>query len=285
MRRAGPTRRVPVRHFGPSAGRPHGRAHDAVTGEEPLQLRLERDGASTPLVTTLRTPGADFELAAGFLLAEGIVHRREQVLGLRYCREVPAADRFNVLRVRLADDARLPEPDHLHRFTATAACGVCGKAQLASLAERGCSPIEDGLRVPASVLATLPERLRDHQPLFGATGGLHAAGLFAADGTLLVAREDVGRHNAVDKVFGWALLEDRLPLTGTIVCVSGRAGYELVQKSLVARAPVFAAVSAPSSLAIGVARRYGLTLAAFVRDGRLSVYAGDERVVDDLGRG
>jgi len=281
LRRAAPTRQLPVRHYGPAAGRRRA-ARDAVTGEEPLQLRLEQDGGDTPLVTTLRTPGADFELAAGFLLAEGIVWRREQILGLRYCREASADERFNVLRVRLAADARIPHPDHLHRFAATAACGVCGKGQLASLAERGCAPLDDGPSVPASLLASLPERLRAHQPLFGRTGGLHAAGLFTPDGKLVAAREDVGRHNALDKLFGWALLEGRLPLSGALVCVSGRAGYELLQKSVVAGVPVFAAVSAPSSMAVAVAREFRLTLAAFVREGRFGVYAGAERIVDDL---
>jgi FdhD protein len=256
--------------------------HDVVGGEEPLQLRLDLGGESLPLVTTLRTPGADFELAAGFLLAEGIVTTREEILELRYCRDVPAEERYNVVIARLAATARIPDRDALHRFTATAACGVCGKGQLASLAERGCAPVVDDVRVPASVLTSLPGRLRAHQPLFERTGGLHAAGLFSPAGELLAAREDIGRHNALDKLFGWALLESRVPLAGMVAFVSGRAGYELLQKSVVAGVPVFGAVSAPSSLAIDVARDFGVTLAAFVRDGRLSVYAGAERVIDDL---
>ena len=288
MTRAGPTRRVAVRHYGappsPSGGPPDGWSteRDAVVGEEPLQLRLEQVGGELPLVTTMRTPGADFELAAGFLLAEGIVTRREEILEMRYCRDVPDDERYNVLRLRLARSAQVPDRDALHRFTATAACGVCGKGQIASLAERGCARLTDDVRVPASLLAALPERLRSHQPLFERTGALHAAGLFSPDGALLAAREDIGRHNALDKLFGWALLEGRLPLAGGIVFVSGRAGFELVQKCVVAGIPVFGAVSAPSSLAIEVARDFGITLAAFVREGRLSVYAGAERVIDDL---
>jgi FdhD protein len=282
VKRAGPSVPAPVRRYGaprPSAG---GRS-ERVAGEEPLQLRVEGEGGSTALVTTLRTPGADFELAAGFLLAEGIVRERDEILGLRYCHEVDDADRYNVVHVRLAPSARLPEPDGLHRFAATAACGVCGKGQLVSLEERGCTPLADDVRVSAALLAGLPDRLRRHQPLFERTGGLHAAGLFTPDGTLLAVREDVGRHNALDKLYGWAFLGGLLPLASAIVCVSGRAGYELLQKSVVARVPVFAAVSAPSSLAVAVARGFGVTLAAFVRDGRFNVYAGAERVVDDLG--
>ncbi len=289
MNRAGPSRRVPVRHFGapptaadsepPTGWHAH---HDTVGGEEPLQLRLVLEGRTLPLVTTLRTPGADFELAAGFLLAEGIVTRREEILELRYCRDVPAEERYNVVLGRLAATARVPERDALHRFAATAACGVCGKGQLTSLAERGCVPVVDDVRVPASLLTTLPGRLRAHQPLFERTGGVHAAGLFNPAGELLAVREDIGRHNALDKLYGWALLAGRVPLSGSIAFVSGRAGFELIQKSVAAGVPILGAVSAPSSLAIDVARDFGITLAAFVRDGRLSVYAGAERVIDDL---
>jgi FdhD protein len=282
MKRAGPSPLAPLRRFGSAPGT----RSERLAGEEPLQLRLEEDdGGSTPLVTTLRTPGSDFELAAGFLLAEGIVQGRHEILGMRYCRDVPEADRYNVVLLRLARTARRPEPSSLHRFAATAACGVCGKGQLESLAERGCAPVVDEVRVSAALIASLPARLRAHQPLFDRTGGLHAAGLFTVAGRLLAVREDVGRHNALDKLYGWALLEGRLPLGGTIVCVSGRAGYELLQKSVVAQVPVFAAVSAPSSLAVEVARGFGITLAAFVRDGRFNVYAGEERVLDDVAAG
>jgi len=281
VRRAAPAVLAPVRRYGAGAGAGPG-ARERLAGEEPLQLRLEGDDGSTPLVTTMRTPGADFELAAGFLLAEGIVRDRDDLLGLRYCREVEERERYNVVHVRLGRGARVPAPTSLHRFAATAACGVCGKGQLTSLAERGCAPLDDDVRVGAALLASLPERLRRHQPLFARTGGLHAAGLFTADGRLLAAREDVGRHNALDKVLGWALLAG-VPLAGTLLCVSGRAGYELLQKCVVARVPVFAAVSAPSSLAVEVARSFGVTLAAFVRDGRFNVYAGADRVIDDLG--
>lgn len=280
MRRPGPSEPVAVRRFG-AAPRGH---RDRVAGEEPLQLRVDLpDGGSEPLVTTMRTPGNDLELAAGFLLAEGIVRDRHEILGARYCRETPAAERYNVLRLTLAASARLPAADDRHRFAATAACGVCGKGQLASLEARGCRPLHDDLRVNASRIATLPELLRPRQAVFARTGGLHAAGVFAVEGDALAVREDVGRHNALDKVLGWALLEDRLPWAGAIVCVSGRAGYELVQKCVVAGVRVFAAVSAPSSLAVAVARAFGVTLAAFVRGGGFTVYAGAERVIDDLG--
>lgn len=279
MRRAGPTRPVAVRRFG-TADRAR---RDVVAGEEPLQLRLDRPGGgSDALVTTMRTPGDDVELAAGFLLAEGIVRGRDELLAARYCRETPPEERYNVLRLRLAASARPPAPEALHRYAATAACGVCGKGQLTSLEERGCEPVRDDLRVRASRIAALPDLLRPGQPVFARTGGLHAAGLFEAEGAALAVREDVGRHNALDKVLGWALLEGRLPLRGAVVCVSGRAGYELLHKSVVAGVSVFVAVSAPSSLAVSVAEAFGITLAAFVRDGGFSVYAGAERIVDDL---
>ena len=255
-------------------------ALDRVAGEEPLELRsLEPEGA-VPLVLTMRTPGADFELAAGFLLSERIVRSRQDLRGMAYCTDVDEEQHYNVINVDLAPTARRPEAHELRRFAATSACGVCGKGQLEALSMDGCSPVPESPPLAPSLIASLPERLRERQALFERTGGLHAAGLFERDGTLLAVREDVGRHNALDKLLGWAFLEDRLPLTGALVCVSGRASFELAQKCVVAGVAVLAAVSAPSSLAIEVSKRFGLTLAAFVRDGRFNLYAGTERVVD-----
>jgi FdhD protein len=281
VRRASPATRVRVRRYGPAA--PSRRSDDHVVGEEPLELRWRQGGGEwTPLLVTMRTPGADFEFAAGFLLSEGIVRSRADLRQMAYCQTVEADQRHNVVNVDLAPSARAPTAAELRHFAATASCGVCGKGQLEALTLQGCAPLPPGRRVRASVVASLPERLRAAQPLFERTGGLHAAGLFTSDGTLLAAREDVGRHNALDKLLGWALLEDRVPLADTLVCVSGRASYELAQKCVAAGVPVLAAVSAPSSLAVALARRFGLALAAFVRGGRFNLYAGEERVHDDL---
>jgi FdhD protein len=280
MNRASPATRVRIRRFG--QGGPTRERDDHVAGEEPLELRWRQGGDWSPLLVTMRTPGADFEFAAGFLLSEGIVAHRRDLQGISYCTDVDEAQQYNVVNVDLGDSARAPTAAELRHFAATASCGVCGKGQLEALTLQGCRPLPNGTSVRASVIASLPERLRAAQPLFDRTGGLHAAGLFDRDGTLLALREDVGRHNALDKVLGWALLEDRVPLADTLVCVSGRASYELAQKCVAAGAPLLAAVSAPSSLAIDVARRFGLALAGFVRGGGFNLYAGMERVLDDV---
>ncbi len=279
-KRASPATRVRVRRFG--AGGPARERDDHVAGEEPLELRWRQGGDWSPLLVTMRTPGADFEFAAGFLLSEGIVGHRRDLRRISYCTDVDEAQRFNVVNVELADTARAPTTAELRHFAATASCGVCGKGQLEALSLQGCEPLPEGAPVRASVIAALPARLRAAQPLFERTGGLHAAGLFDLSGSLLALREDVGRHNALDKVLGWALLEDRVPLADTLVCVSGRASYELAQKCVAAGVPLLASVSAPSSLAIDVARRFGLALAGFVRGGGFNLYAGTERVVDDV---
>jgi FdhD protein len=279
--RARAAARVRVRRFGPPDGPARG-ASDRVAGEEPLELRHRVGDAWAPLVVTMRTPGADFELAAGFLLAEGIVRDRRDLRGMAYCVDVGEDQHYNVLNVDLGPGARRPATHELRRFAATSACGVCGKGQLEALSMAGCEPVSPLAPVSASLIASLPERMREHQDLFDRTGGLHAAALFGADGALLALREDVGRHNALDKLLGWAFLEGRVPLDGALVCVSGRSSFELAQKCVVAGVGLLAAVSAPSSLAIEVARRFGLTLAGFVRGGRFNVYAGAERVVDDL---
>jgi FdhD protein len=228
----------------------------------------------------MRTPGADFELAAGYLHGERVVVDRGDISRLRYCTdpELDAAQQYNVVSVELATP-ELPDLPGLDRHTFTSsACGVCGRASLESLEASGSGALPPGPDVPTEVLLALPTALRASQGIFDSTGGLHAAGLFTAKGELLCLREDVGRHNAVDKVVGWALLEGRLPLEGHILMVSGRSSYEIVQKALVAGVPVVCSVSAPSSLAVDVARRFGMTLVGFLRDSRFNVYAGTERI-------
>ncbi|TVR88666.1 MAG: formate dehydrogenase accessory sulfurtransferase FdhD [Trueperaceae bacterium] len=281
MNRARAAARVRIRRYGPPDGRARG-ADDRVAGEEPLELRYRVGDAWEPLVVTMRTPGADFELAAGFLLAEGIVRERRDLPGMAYCVDVDEDQHYNVVNVDLGPGARLPAAHELRRFAATSACGVCGKGQLEALSMAGCASVPPIAPVNASLIASLPERMRERQDLFERTGGLHAAALFGADGALLALREDVGRHNALDKLLGWAFLEGRVPVHGALVCVSGRASFELAQKCVAAGVGLLAAVSAPSSLAVDVARRFGLTLAGFVRAGRFNVYAGAERVVDDV---
>lgn len=244
---------------------------ERVVVEEPLELRL--DGA--PLAVTMRTPGADVELAAGFLVSEGIVSDFDVVASIAHCDA-----NENAVETRLepgATGVRLPEARH---FFASSSCGVCGKATLDALRMRARALHDDRLRVSAELLRALPARLRAAQPLFAETGALHAAGLFDARGELLCAREDVGRHNAVDKVIGWAALEGRLPLSGTILLASGRLGFEIAQKALVAGIPMLAAISGPSSLAVELARESGMTLVAFLRGDALNVYAGADRIAD-----
>ncbi|WP_347350655.1 formate dehydrogenase accessory sulfurtransferase FdhD [Intrasporangium sp.] len=277
--------RVTVRHkvrsIDVNAGSEHTRP-DTLTVEEPLEIRVGR----RPLTVTMRTPGHDIELVHGFLVSEGIIRSREDVLLARYCEGAVVSDdtgqeqnTYNVLDVTLAPDVAAPAEELTRSFLTSSACGVCGKASIEQLrADTTWQVRDDPLRVGAAVLAGLPERLRAQQRSFERTGGLHAAGLFTAAGEALVVREDVGRHNAVDKVVGWALLNGRLPAGGTVLMVSGRASFELTQKALMAGIPCLAAVSAPSSLAVEAAQDAGMTLAGFVRGGRLNVYSGDHRV-------
>jgi FdhD protein len=253
---------------------------DRVATEEPLEIRMRAGGASRTVAITMRTPGNDFELAAGFLHNEGVIAGFDALRGISYCLDgsVPQDQQYNVVNVDLARP-ELPALDGLERhFTTTSACGVCGRAELESLELRGIEPLPAGVRLEANVITSLPERMRAAQGVFEKTGGLHAAGLFTLTGELVALREDVGRHNALDKLIGWALLQKRLPLEQSVLLVSGRVSYELVQKALVARIPLVCAVSAPSSLAVDVARRFGVTLIAFLRGERFNVYANEERV-------
>jgi len=254
---------------------------DQLAAEEPLEIRLQAGGETQTVAVTMRTPGNDFELAAGFLHNEGIVEGPSQVSGITYCvdADVAADQRYNIVNVGLRL-ARLPELATLERhFYTTSACGVCGKASLDAIELRDCPVLPSGPKVSPSILTSLPEKLRAAQGLFEATGGLHAAGLFDAEGNLVCLREDVGRHNAVDKLIGWAFMQRSLPLHDSILLVSGRASFEILQKSTVAGLPVVCAVSAPSHLAVDVARRFGVTLIGFLRGERLNVYTGAERIL------
>jgi len=253
---------------------------DFVAAEEPMEIRLLAGRDRHRVAVTMRTPGHDFELATGFLFGEGVLADRHEVARISYCLDpdLDPEQQYNIVNVFLRA-GRLPDLGRLERhFYTTSACGVCGKATLEALRIRGCPVLGEGPVVDAAVLRTLPDRLRAAQGLFTATGGLHAAALFTQEGELVALREDVGRHNAMDKLIGWAFLEGRLPLRDHVVMVSGRASFELVQKAVVAGIPVFCAVSAPSSLAVEVARAFGLTLVAFLRGDRFNIYSGFERV-------
>jgi len=248
---------------------------DLLAVEEPLEIRI----GGTPLTVTMRTPGDDIDLAAGFLFGEGLLSPAVDLRQIRMCDE-NVADVTLEPAARPGDVARATDARRAQRnFLTTSACGVCGKVRIESIRVRSRYDITaDPVQVSPEVLASLPDRLRDAQRVFASTGGLHAAGLFSADGTLLVLREDVGRHNAVDKVIGWALREGRLPLAGHILLVSGRASFELVQKASVAGIPVLAAVSAPSSLAADLAADAGMTLVGFLRGTSMNAYTGTHRL-------
>jgi FdhD protein len=251
---------------------------DMLVAEEPLELRV----GGRPVSVTMRTPGDDFDLVAGFLVTEGIVREADQLVAMRYCAgtDEDGANTYNVIDAALAPGTVLPELAVNRNFYTTSSCGLCGKASIDAIRTIAHFDVAgDQLRVSRAVLATLPETLRAAQRVFSRTGGLHAAGLFAAGGELLVLREDVGRHNAVDKVVGWAVREGRVPLRGCVLLVSGRASFELTQKALMAGIPALAAVSAPSSLAVELAEEAGMTLVGFLRGTSMNVYTGAERVV------
>ena len=252
------------------------RKKDYLAAEEPLEIRI----GENPLSVTMRTPGHDLELAAGFLFTEGLVQRRQQIVRLAMEAQGEAADRRNTVQAELTPDAA-PDFEKMRRhFFAASSCGICGKASIDSVRSRTLRPLPSDLRLDPEVLVELPGKLRASQAVFGRTGGLHAAALFSAAGELLVLREDIGRHNAVDKAIGWALLENRLPLGDAILMVSGRGGFEIVQKAIVAGLPAVASVSAPSSLAVQLAREMRLTLIGFLRERRFVVYAGEDRIKD-----
>jgi FdhD protein len=251
---------------------------DSLAAEEPLEIRIN----GSALTVSMRTPGADFDLVAGFLVAEGMVARREDLTALRYCAGTTdeGVNTYNVIDAALAGRAAVPVSLHRNLLTSSA-CGICGRETIEAIRTRVPHDLTaDGLRITPDILYGLPDTLRAAQKVFDSTGGLHAAGLFTADGELLCLREDVGRHNAVDKVIGWALREDLLPLRGHLLMVSGRASFELTQKAAMAGIPLLAAVSAPSSLAVDLAAELGLTLVGFLRDRSANVYTCPERLAE-----
>ncbi|MFE2831836.1 formate dehydrogenase accessory sulfurtransferase FdhD [Streptomyces mirabilis] len=254
---------------------------DTLVAEEPLEIRLN----GKPLAITMRTPGDDFALAAGFLVSEGVFGRADEVQTIVYCAgaTVDGSNTYNVVDVRTAPGVVLPDITLERNVYTTSSCGLCGKASLDAVRTTARWAIDDGgdappVRLEPALLADLPDRLREAQRVFDRTGGLHAAALFTEDGEMLDVREDVGRHNAVDKLVGRALQRGDLPLSRTILLVSGRASFELAQKAVMAGIPVLAAVSAPSSLAVDLAAETGLTLVGFLRGPSMNVYAGEHRI-------
>ena len=247
---------------------------DDLAAEEPLEIRI----GGRPLTVTMRTPGDDFELAAGFLFTEGIIDAPKQIAAIREAAGAKITERGNIVEVELAPDVRLDLESTQRNFLAASSCGICGKASIESVRRRGVRSVNPDFRVLPQILCELPEKLKSSQAVFARTGGLHAAALFDANGEMLAEREDIGRHNAVDKIVGWAVRENRMPLGDCVLVVSGRGGFEIVQKAAVAGIPIVASVSACSSLAVRLAREVGMTLAGFLRGRRFVVYAGGERL-------
>ncbi|NQX27309.1 formate dehydrogenase accessory sulfurtransferase FdhD [Microbacteriaceae bacterium VKM Ac-2854] len=259
------------------AGEPVRRREDVLAAEEPLEIRV----GGRRFSVTMRTPGDDFDLVAGFLVSEGVVTAAEHLAAMRHCAsDSPTGENlYNVVDATVRGGRASLLVDRERAVFTSSSCGVCGLASIDAVStESAWSVAEDALAIDPELITALPDRLREAQGLFDRTGGAHAAGLFAADGTLLCLREDVGRHNAVDKVVGWALRNELLPLRGTVLQVSGRASFELVQKAVMAGIPALAAVSAPSSLAVDLARRSGLTLVGFSRGAGFNIYAGEHRL-------
>ncbi|GAA0628313.1 formate dehydrogenase accessory sulfurtransferase FdhD [Streptomyces crystallinus] len=252
---------------------------DTLVAEEPLEIRLN----GRPLAITMRTPGDDFVLAAGFLVSEGVIGAADDVQSIVYCAGATAdgVNTYNVVDVKLSPGVEVPDITLERNVYTTSSCGLCGKASLDAVRTQARFEIADAppVRVTPELLASLPDRLRAAQRVFDRTGGLHAAALFSAEGELLDVREDVGRHNAVDKLVGRALQDGRLPLSRAVLLVSGRASFELAQKAVMAGIPLLAAVSAPSSLAVDLATETGLTLVGFLRGANMNVYAGEHRVL------
>ena len=289
-----------------TSGIEHEKSDDVLAVEEPLEIRLGfADGTHRAVSITMRTPGEDGELAVGFLFTEGIIRTADQVRQIRHCskggnlsgsegallREIPFVARgtlptgrvsANTIRVDLVDGVELDLKKLERHFFTTSSCGVCGKSSIEAL-QAHAKPIADtGFRVASDIIHRMPKQLRDVQDVFERTGGLHASALFNADGSLDIVREDVGRHNALDKVIGAKFLESQLPLSDKVLLVSGRASFELVQKALMAGIPILAAVGAPSSLAVELADEFGITLVGFVRDGRFNIYCGEQRIATKL---
>ncbi len=257
-------------------------APDLVAVEEPLEIRIGfgevGDRQQKSLSVTMRTPGHDYELATGFLITEGIIDTFEQVESIKYCEDVGRQeDKENVVRLELKPDVNFDVKKLQRNFYTTSSCGVCGKSSIEAV-HVACRPIKDNIQVDKNVIYGLPDKLREAQQIFEHTGGLHAVGLFDLNGKLLLTREDVGRHNAMDKIVGASLFKKEIPLSNNIIMVSGRASFELVQKALRAGAPMMVAVGAPSSLAISLAKDLGMTLLGFVKRGSFNIYTGAQRL-------
>jgi FdhD protein len=251
---------------------------DVVAVEEPMEIRIVANGESHRVAVTMRTPGYDFDLAVGFLLSEGLIARREDVVDVSYCPDLDDVQQFNVVQVTLAPTTSFDLTMLDRNFYATSSCGVCGKGSLEALRTYCAVAGNDDLRVEESMIRGLPAKLRGDQRVFSETGGLHATGLFTNDGLLVTLREDVGRHNALDKVVGRHLMSGDLPLSRSMAVVSGRASWELMQKAAAAGIPMVVAIGAPSSLAINLAVEFGMTLAGFTREDGFNVYAGSHRI-------
>ena len=277
--RPGFTRRVPLRRF--SSRRPSSDATDEVATEEPLEIRVAPHGSTRayPIAVTMRTPGHDFELAAGFALSEGIARSPSDLRGLRYCTLPEEEQWYNVVTIDLGREADFDPETFRRQVYISSSCGICGRTALDRVRRLGLAPLPEGdVGWPAETLTGLADRLRAHQSAFARTGGLHATGVADAAGNVPWAREDVGRHNAFDKVLGHLALEGGLPASRSIAIVSGRASFELVQKAIVGGFPALAAVGAPSHLAVALAREFHLTLIGFLRGEGFNVYCGEERV-------
>jgi len=251
---------------------------DYLATEEPLQIRL--DNPQYTLAITMRTPGADFDLAAGFLYSEGVVNKKEEIEKINYCldRNIETEQRYNIVNISLKKRDLIDLPSLQRHFFTNSSCGVCGKANIEFLKLKGYPKITSNLIIKSQTIYNLSDKLRQAQGIFTATGGLHAAALFNKEGQLLKLREDVGRHNALDKLIGSAFLAEELPLNNSIVMVSGRSSFELVQKCIVAGVPILCSVSAPSSLAVSLAQEFDLTLIGFLRENRFNIYSGMERI-------
>ena len=274
------TQNTSVLRLGPQGSQRRG---DSVAVEEPLEIRISGES----FVVTMRTPGDDIDLVHGLLHSEGVIREAADIRLARYCAGSgpDGMNTYNVLDVSLADDAAPRAAAARRSVVTTSACGICGATSIDQVLRQSRFVLGPELQVPAAVIRSAPLLLRDQQRAFAKTGGLHAAGLLGVDGTLRCVREDVGRHNAVDKVVGWAIRENRLPLAETILVVSGRASYELTQKAVLAGIPVLAAVSAPSSLAVDLARDAGLTLVGFIRGESMNVYSHPERILAEAEHG
>jgi FdhD protein len=260
------------------------RRRDTLVVEEPLEIRVIAHAgdrkATHPVAVTMRTPGHDFELAAGFLFSEGLLRRADDLQFIRYCvdDEVDGEQQYNIVTVELKPGVVFDMDSLKRNFYATSSCGVCGKATLEAVRVQGAQAIRGEHVVSRAVLQSLPDKLRDAQRVFDRTGGLHAAALFDMQGGLIEVREDIGRHNALDKLIGNRFLADRLPLSESVLLLSGRAGFEMVQKAAMAGAPIVASVSAPSSLAVDLAGQFDMTLVGFLRGARFNIYSGRQRI-------